>query len=116
MSTVLTQIENINKQIEDLKSQMRTLYHSLLSEEATRILGVPLTCKEISETTINFGRKVREVEFINENGTIYAKCVELCYNDNSADMQECFVYGLNKNDANNFMIEMICTVDWTFFQ
>lgn len=116
MSTVLEQIQTYTEQINDLKSKLIPLYHSLLSEEATKMLGVPLTCKEISITIISHEKKINTIEFVDENGKTYAKCVELCNSDLTGEMKECRVKGMNSEDAESFMIDMICAVDWTFFE
>lgn len=115
-SDTLTRIQTIYGQIEELKLKIRPLYYVFLSEEASRIIGQPLTCKEISITVISYERRLKQLEFIDKYENTFAKCVQLCYDDNTTEMQECTVIGMDEYDASDFMIDMLYSVDWDFFQ
>lgn len=113
--TALEKIQKINEQIDMLRLQLRPLYYDFLSEEVSRIIEKPLVCKEISQTVISYERKLRQIEFVDECGNTFAKCVDLCYDDNTGDRQECFMIGMDEDDASDVLTDMMYSVDWDIF-
>lgn len=108
------QIEAISDKIAELYQQIRPLYHTLLSEEASRILGRSVKCVEISDVLVSHYKHVRHIEFVDENDVICAKLVDY-YCDNELETVECFVLGMDDEEARDFMLDMKDTVDWSYF-
>lgn len=110
------QIQELDNEMTLIKQRIQLLYYSALTEEATRITGVKLICSIICETLVSYGKRIREIAFVDETGKECAKLVQYGFDETDEfEVQECYALDMSDEEASDFMMDMKYMVDWSIF-